>query len=452
MELIQTILAFVFALGVLIFVHEYGHFWVARRCGVKVLRFSIGFGRPLFSRFDKHGTEFTVSAIPLGGYVRMLDEREAAVPAKLLPQAFNQKSVLQRIAIVAAGPLVNLAFAVLLYWVMFMSGVVAVIPFIGEVSENSPAAQAGVIPGQEIVSVDGRDTQSWEAVTFALISRIGDSGEITLGLKSPDSTLVEEKKLAVDTWLVGSELNSPLALLGIQPAMPTFLPVLGEVVPGGAADKAGLLEGDRILSSGQEQIETWSQWVETIKASPGKPMLLRVERDQMRVELTVVPDGVNDESGALIGRIGVRVMVPENYEAEHQRIIRYSPLAALPAAFEKMWDRSILTLESIGKMLRGLISVDNLSGPITIAKIAGQTASYGPEAFFSFMAYLSISLGVLNLLPIPVLDGGHLFYYVVELLKGSPVSEKIQAVGARIGMALLLAFMMLAIFNDIARL
>lgn len=452
MELIQTILAFIFALGVLIFVHEYGHFWVARRCGVKVLRFSIGFGTPLFSRFDKHGTEFTVSAIPLGGYVRMLDEREAAVPVELLSQTFNRKPVMQRIAIVAAGPLVNLAFAVLLYWAMFMSGVSAVIPLIGEVSENSPASQAGVIPGQEIVSVDGRDTQSWEAVTFALISRIGDSGEITLGLRSPDSTLVEEKNLAVDSWLVGSELDSPLAILGIQPIMPTFLPVLGEVVPGGAADKAGLLEGDRILSSGQEQIETWSQWVETIKASPGKPLLLSIERDRMRSELTVVPEAVNDESGEQIGRIGVRVFVPEDYGTEYQRIIRYSPLAALPAAFEKMWDRSVLTLESIGKMLRGLISVDNLSGPITIAKIAGQTANYGPEAFFSFMAYLSISLGVLNLLPIPVLDGGHLFYYVVELLKGSPVSEKIQAVGARIGMALLLAFMMLAIFNDIARL
>ncbi|MBL4606392.1 MAG: sigma E protease regulator RseP [Pseudomonadales bacterium] len=452
MEIIQTTLAFVFALGVLIFVHEYGHFWVARRCGVKVLRFSIGFGKPLWSRFDKHGTEFTVSAIPLGGYVRMLDEREGEVPAELLSQTFNRKSVLQRIAIVGAGPLVNLVFAVLLYWVMFMSGVAVTIPMVGDVHESSPAAQAGVYSGQEIVSVDGRETQSWEDVIFALISRIGDSGEITLGLKSPDSTMIEERAVLVDRWLVGSELDSPLAQLGIDPMMPGFEPVLGEVVPGGAADKAGLLMGDKIQAADGEIIDSWSQWVAIIRANPEKPLLLNVERDHSRIELTVVPARVNNETGEAIGRIGARVSVPDDYGAEYQRIIRYGPLAALLPAFTKMWDRSVLTLGSIGKMLQGLISIDNISGPITIAKIAGQTASYGPEAFFSFIAYLSISLGVLNLLPIPVLDGGHLLYYFVELIKGSPVSERIQAAGAKMGMALLLAFMMLAIFNDIARL
>ena len=452
MELIQTILAFVFALGMLIFVHEYGHFWVARRCGVKVLRFSIGFGRPLFSRFDKHGTEFTLSLIPLGGYVRMLDEREAEVPDDLLSQTFNRKSVLQRIAIVSAGPIVNLAFAVFLYWLMFMFGVVSVIPMIGEIQEDSPAAQAGLYPGEEIVSVDGRDTQSWEDVSFSLISRIGDSGEIILGLKSPGSTLVVEKALVIESWLVGKELDNPLTLLGIQPFVPAFDPVMGEIVANGAAQKAGLLSGDKILAAGNESIESWSQWVSIIRNNPEKPLLLQVERNQALIELTVVPDAVDAASGGEIGRIGARVSVPEDFGSEYQRVIRYGPLAALPEAVKKMRDRSVLTLESVGKMLQGLISIDNLSGPITIAKIAGQTASYGPEAFFSFMAYLSISLGILNLLPIPVLDGGHLLYYLVEMVKGSPVSEQIQSMGARIGTAFLLAFMMVAIFNDIARL
>ena len=452
MEMIQTILAFVFALGVLIFVHEYGHFWVARRCGVKVLRFSIGFGRPLFSRFDKHGTEFTVSAIPLGGYVKMLDEREADVPTELLAQTFNGKPVLQRIAIVSAGPIVNLVFAVFLYWVMFLFGVMSVIPVIGEVDDDSIAYRAGLFSGQEIVSVDGRDTQSWEEVNLSLIRRVGGSGDIIMGLKSPGSTLVEERALLIEEWLVGEELSRPLAMLGIEPAIPVLPPVMGEIIADGPAHEAGLLEGDKILASGEEVVESWSQWVSIIRNSPGESLHLQIERNHARLALTVIPEVINGKSGVQTGRIGARVFVPKDFGAEHQRVIRYGPLAAVPAAFEKMWDRSILTLESIGKMLQGLISVDNLSGPITIAKIAGQMVGYGPEAFFSFMAYLSVSLGILNLLPIPVLDGGHLLYYLAELLKGSPVSEKVQAMGARIGGALLLAFMTLAIYNDIARL
>ncbi len=452
MDFIHTTLAFIFVLGLLIFVHEYGHFWVARRCGVKVLRFSIGFGPLLFSRHDKHGTEFALSAIPFGGYVKMLDEREGDVPHELLSQTFNRKSVGQRIAIVAAGPLVNLMFAVFIYWVMFMTGVTALIPVVGEVQQNSPAAIAGIQSGQEIVSIDGKETQSWESVTFALLKRIGDSGEMLVGVRSADASYVENKVVAIHAWLVDLEQNDPLAVFGIQPFMPTLAPVLGDLIESGAAHRAGLQKGDRMLSVDAKEITEWSQWVAIIQAYPGKTLDLEIERQGQQLHIALTPDAVDDESGKRIGRVGAQVWVPNDFGTDNQRIVRYDPLMAASAAWNKMWERSVLTVETLGKMLIGLISVNNLSGPITIAKIAGQTASYGPEAFFSFIAYLSISLGILNLLPIPALDGGHLVYYLIELVKGKAISERVQTMGMKLGMTILLAFMILAIYNDFTRL
>lgn len=451
MSFLHTTLAFVFTLGVLIYVHEYGHFWVARRCGVKVLRFSLGFGPVLFSRRDRQGTEFVLSAFPLGGYVKMLDEREAEVPAELLGQTFNRKSVWQRIAIVAAGPVVNLLFAVLIYWIMFLSGVSAVIPVVGDVQKNSPAALAGLQSGHEIVAIDGNETQSWEAVTFALLKRIGDSGEMVIDVRSKDSTLFERKPVLINDWMLDSMQQDPVMLLGIHPYVPVLLPILGELVEQGAAQRAGLQKGDRILSVDGAAVSTWTQWVALVQASPGKTLVLEIERQNRPVQIQVTPEAL-EESGKRIGRVGAQVFIPAELNAENQRIVRYGPLMAVYAAWHKMWERSVLTLDTLGKMLLGLISVENLSGPISIAKIAGQTASYGPEAFFSFIAYLSISLGILNLLPIPALDGGHLVYYFIELVKGKPISERLQTLGLKIGMAILLAFMLLAIYNDFARL
>ena len=452
MEFIQTIAAFVLALGVLIFVHEYGHFWVARRCGVKVLRFSIGFGRPLLSRRDKQGTEFVLCAIPLGGYVRMLDEREGNVPEEELPQTFNRKPVLQRMAIVAAGPVVNLSFAAALYWMMFVWGVTTVIPVVGTIEADSPAELAGFEYGVEIVSVDERVTNSWKAVNFALVSRMGDSGDILFGVTAQDSSYVEKKRISVESWMTGEAEQSPLFLLGISPVRPKIEPVLGKLMPGGAAIQGGLESGDQILSAAGAEVADWAQWVAVVQSHPDKLLPVELLRGGEVLQLNVRPELIVDARGREVGRIGAMPFIPEDFGAEYQRVSSYGPVESVGLAVTKVWERSALTLMTIGKMVSGLISVDSLSGPITIAKVAGQTASYGPEAFLSFMAYLSISLGILNLLPIPVLDGGHLFYYVIELLKGSPVSDRMQAFSARIGMIILMSFMLLAIYNDIARL
>ncbi|HEX4974280.1 MAG TPA: RIP metalloprotease RseP, partial [Pseudomonadales bacterium] len=290
MDFLHTSLAFVFTLGLLIYVHEYGHFWVARRCGVKVLRFSLGFGPVLFSRHDKQGTEFVLSAFPLGGYVKMLDEREGEVPADLLGQTFNRKSVWQRIAIVAAGPVVNLLFAVLIYWVMFLSGVSAVIPRVGDVQANSPAALAGLQSGQEIVAIDGNETQSWEAVTFALLKRIGDSGEMVFDVRSDDSTLPQKKFVVINDWMLDSMQQDPVMLLGIHPYVPVLAPILGELIEQGAAQRAGLQKGDRILAVDGAEVSSWSAWVALVQASPGKTLVLDVVRQDRTLQIQVTPD------------------------------------------------------------------------------------------------------------------------------------------------------------------
>ncbi|MDX1695374.1 MAG: sigma E protease regulator RseP [Ketobacteraceae bacterium] len=447
LDFLQIVASFIVTLGVLISVHEYGHFWVARRCGVKVLRFSIGFGKPLVRWKDKQNTEFVIAGIPFGGYVKMLGEPGSDVSEADKAVSFAHKPVYQRIAIVAAGPLVNLAFAILLYWLIFMVGVTRVAPVVGDVEPGSLAASAGIQPGDEIVSVDGRSTRSWDQVNFALVSRLGDDGVIELGVQPEGGNVVTEHAIAVSQWMVDEQKQGPLKALGIEQYFPPMPVIIEEVLPNKAADRYGLQKGDEILSANGQALDHWRDWVEIIRDHPGKPIAIEVARGSERLAMTIIPDvvGDGDEQYGQIGAATLPVKMPENMIRE----IQYGPVQAVSEALSKTWDFIALTLNAIGKMITGKISLDNLSGPVTIAKVAGDTASYGIEPFLNFMAYLSISLGVLNLLPIPVLDGGHLMYYAAEMIKGSPVSEKVQAVGNSLGLALLVMFMGLAFYNDI---
>ncbi|MBT3144452.1 sigma E protease regulator RseP [Neptunomonas phycophila] len=451
MALLQTILATLVTLGILVTIHEWGHFWVARRCGVKVLRFSVGFGKALWSRTGKDGTVYAVAAIPLGGYVKMLDEREGDVPASLHEQAFNNKPVLQRMAIVAAGPAVNLIFAVFAYWLMFIVGTSTVVPIVGSVSQGSPAALAGLTSGEEIVSIDGRTVRSWEEANLALASRVGETGVVELTAKRSSASTPERFQLPLEQWKVELESESPLSAIGITPYRPEIAPVIGQVVDGQAAKAGGLKEGDEVVAVNGQAISAWPALVSIIQASANQPLSLTVLRDGKEVSLSVTPRERLQPTGELQGYIGAGATAPEWPEAM-QRSISYGPLEAVPVAITKTWNMIALTLDSIWKMIEGIISVKNLSGPITIAKVAGASAASGFEPFISFLAYLSISLGVLNLLPIPVLDGGHLLYYTIELIRGKPVSERIQDAGLKMGMAVLLSLMTVAIVNDFLRL
>ncbi|BBB28535.1 RIP metalloprotease RseP [Neptunomonas japonica] len=451
MEIIQTLLATVVTLGILVTIHEWGHYWVARRCGVKVLKFSVGFGKSLWSRIGKDGTEYSVSAIPLGGYVKMLDEREGNVPEHLSSQAFNNKPVLQRIAIVAAGPLVNLIFAVFAYWLMFVVGVSAFVPIVGSVEQGSVMDRAGVPAGVEVVQVDGYPVRSWDEVNLRFASRIGESGLLSIAVLNSASAVPKVYNVALKDWNVDIENESPLSAMGIQPYRPEVEPILDHIVPGGAAEFSGLQVGDVVVDVDGVSIVNWMALVETIQSSAGQALAFSVRRaGELRV-LKVTPKNRVLEDGSVQGVIGAGVKPPVWPEGM-LRTIQYGPLDAIGVAYDKTLHMVGLTLDSIWKMIEGAISVKNLSGPITIAKVAGASAASGFEPFISFLAYLSISLGVLNLLPIPVLDGGHLLYYGIELITGKPVSEKIQEIGFKLGMALLLSLMTLAIVNDVMRL
>ncbi|MCG6658340.1 RIP metalloprotease RseP [Halomonas campisalis] len=451
MGLIQNILAVIVVLGLLITFHEYGHYWVARRCGVKVLRFSVGFGKPLWSRVDRHGTEFAVAAIPLGGYVKMLDEREAPVPPELRDQAFNRKSVWQRIAIVAAGPLANFLLAIVAYWALFVVGTTTVAPVVGDIASGSPAEQSGLRSGQEIVAVQGDAVRSWNDINLKLVAAIGASGELTMRARDDAVSDAREYRLPVEAYLVRQDPPRPLQTLGITPWQPSFPAVLGQVLDGEAAARAGLQPGDEILTVNGSPVDDWMGFVSAVRASPGETLALEVARGDERLDLTLVPGEQTLETGVSIGYVGAGVE-PVEWPEEYRREIRYGPVAAVGQSLARTGEMTVLTLDAIRKMLIGLISPSNLSGPITIAQVAGDTARTGLESFVSFMAYLSISLAVLNLLPIPVLDGGHLLYYFAEAIRGRPVSERTQAIGLRIGLAMIVTLMVMALYFDLMRL
>ncbi|MFG0380071.1 sigma E protease regulator RseP [Pseudomonas sp. zbq_18] len=438
------------ALGVLVTFHEFGHFWVARRCGVRVLRFSVGFGSPLVRWHDRHGTEFMVAAIPLGGYVKMLDEREGDVAPEQLDQAFNRKPVLQRIAIVAAGPIANFLLAIAFFWAIAMLGSQQVRPVIGKVEPDSLAAAAGLQAGQEIVAVDGEATAGWAAVNLQLVRRLGESGTLELQVREHGALQVMSRQVVLNDWQKGVDEPEPLASLGLVPWRPAVLPVVSELDPDGPAQAAGVQLGDRLLALDDQMLDDWQQVVDWVRQRPGESATLRLDRDGRQVELplTLAERG---EGQARSGYLGVGVKGGE-WPADMLHEVSYGPAEAVLEGMRRTWGMTVLTLDSLKKMLFGELSVKNLSGPITIAKVAGASAQSGVADFLNFLAYLSISLGVLNLLPIPVLDGGHLLFYLVEWVRGRPLSERVQGWGIQIGISLVLGVMLLALVNDLSRL
>ncbi|MHC8304506.1 sigma E protease regulator RseP [Pseudomonas sp. PB3P13] len=450
MSALYMIVGTLIALGVLVTFHEFGHFWVARRCGVKVLRFSVGFGMPLLRWHDKQGTEFVVAAIPLGGYVKMLDEREGEVPLDQLDQSFNRKSVRQRIAIVAAGPIANFLLALVFFWVLAMLGSEQVRPVIGAVESGSIAAKAGLNAGQEIVAIDGEATSGWSAVNLQLVRRLGESGSLQVLVREQGSTADTPRELVLDEWLKGADEPDPIRSLGIRPWRPALPPVLAEIDPKGPAQAAGLKTGDRLLALDGKPVDDWQQVVDTVRMHPDTKIMLRVERDSAQIDVPVML-AARGESKAPSGYLGAGVKAID-WPPEMIREISYGPLAAIGEGARRTWTMSILTLDSLKKMLFGELSVKNLSGPITIAKVAGASAQSGVADFLNFLAYLSISLGVLNLLPIPVLDGGHLLFYLIEWARGRPLSDRVQGWGIQIGISLVVGVMLLALVNDLGRL
>ena len=451
MDMLYTIAITLATLAVLVAVHEFGHFWVARRCGVKVLRFSIGFGTSLFRWTDRLGTEYSVAAIPLGGYVKMLDEREGEVAEAELDQAFNRKPVGQRIAVVAAGPIANFLLAIFVYWALFLGGETGYAPLIGEVEPGSIADVAGLEAGQEIVAVDGGETPTWQALSFRLLERIGDTGTISFAVKYPDSDMVYESEATLQRWLAGDEQPDLFGGLGLAMYTPEVPPLVGQVVEGGAADLIGMQAGDLVIRADGVPQALWMDWVEYVRARPGQVIDVEYLRGDELLRAELVPELLVDENGESIGRVGLGVQMPE-MPAELLRRFERGPLESLGASLVRTGELVGFTLSSIKKMLTGLISPKNLSGPITIAKVASASANSGLEAYMSFLALLSVSLGVLNLLPIPVLDGGHLLFYFAELLAGRPVPEKIQSLGYQVGLFMVLGIMMLALYNDFSRL
>ncbi|MFQ2084848.1 sigma E protease regulator RseP [Aeromonas veronii] len=441
--------AFVVALGLLVAVHEFGHFWVARRCGVKVERFSIGFGKAIWRRMGKDGTEYVLALIPLGGYVKMLDGRVDELKPGDEQYAFNHKSVWARMAIVAAGPMANFVFALFALWLMFMIGVPAVKPVIGEVRPASIVAEAGILPGMEIVGVGDEQTGDWESVTYALLSHLGDQS-VTLKVKAPQTSYATDKNLSLESWKFDPDRESPIGSLGIVPLGGKVLPVVSAVVAKSASEKAGLQVGDRIKRVGEQEISEWAQFVELVQHAPGAPLQVVVERNNRDLDVTLTPD-TRKVQGKLVGFVGLSpqlVPLPDEYRI----LLQYGPLQALWQGAQKTWSLITLTFDMIGKLVAGIVSLDNLSGPISIAKGAGSSADYGLVYFLSFLALISVNLGIINLFPLPVLDGGHLVYFLIEAVTGKPVSERIQEVGFRIGAAILMLLMGIALFNDFARL
>lgn len=450
MSALYMLVGTLIALGVLVTFHEFGHFWVARRCGVRVLRFSVGFGSPLLRWHDRHGTEFMVAAIPLGGYVKMLDEREADVPVEQLDQAFNRKPVLQRIAIVAAGPIANFLLAIVFFWAIAMLGSEQVRPVIGKVEPGSLAAAADLRAGQEIVAVDGEATPGWAAVNLQLVRRLGESGTLELQVREQGAVQVVTRQVALRDWQKGVDEPEPLASLGVVPWRPKVQPIVSELDPQGPARAAGVLLGDRLLALDDLVLDDWQQVVDWVRQRPAESALLLVERDGRQIEMPLTL-AVRGEGEARSGYLGVGVKGGE-WPADMLHQVSFGPLEAVSEGLRRTWAMTALTLDSLKKMLFGELSVKNLSGPITIAKVAGASAQSGVADFLNFLAYLSISLGVLNLLPIPVLDGGHLLFYLVEWVRGRPLSERVQGWGIQIGISLVLGVMLLALVNDLSRL
>ncbi len=444
-----NIFALLITLGVLITVHEWGHFFVARRLGVKVIRFSIGFGQPLWRRTDKEGTEYVVAAIPLGGYVQMLDEREGEVPSEERHRAFNTQSVWTRIAVVAAGPLCNFAFAILAYALVFVIGVNALLPVLGEPRPDSPAARAGFEMGEQIVAVNGQATLTLDRVVLALIDTSMGAEQVTLTVENELGTR-RDRTIDLSGAAPHAERGRIMEYLGLR--LWPLPAVVGSVQPDSPAQAAGLQTGDQIVAVDSRPVSGWEDLVGVIREKPNVSVMLTVRRDEERREFSITPAVVQD-GNETIGRIGIGPMgMGETTSGRLHTVIQYNPLSAIVQGAVRTWEMSLFTVRMFGRMIFGQASLENLSGPLTIAQVAGQAATVGITAFLSLLALISVSLAVLNLLPIPVLDGGHLLFYAIEVVKGSPLSEYWQMFGQKIGLALVLMLMSVAIFNDLMRL
>lgn len=459
LEILTSVLALVVTLGILVTIHEFGHFWVARRCGVKVLRFSIGFGKAAKTWIGRDGVEYVIAPIPLGGYVKMLGQEDTSVADSgyIDPGqrhlSFAYKPLWQRMAIVAAGPIANFLLAILVFWIINIGyGVSGIAPVINSVVEDSPAWQAGLRSGDEILAVDNEPTIIWQQVTLQMLGRLGETGNVLLSVKPANRAGTRDVMIPIVDWMGDSTEPNPVADLGIiQFEIPALI---AGVTPDGRAEAGGLQAGDRVVSVNGKTIRGWSHWVEVIRANPELPLDVAVERGGLIVNLVLQPARTEAEDGSSIGSIGAYVAetsLADIIPAEMRREIRYNPLTAIQPALLETWNKSVFVLDSVKKMVIGLISVKNINGPITIAQVAGETATYGLDVYLGFLALLSISLGVLNLLPIPVLDGGHLLYYAIEAVIRRPVPERIQAWGLQLGLLLISGIMVLAIFNDVTR-
>ncbi|HEY6643977.1 RIP metalloprotease RseP [Povalibacter sp.] len=454
-EILTAIITFIVAIGILVAVHEFGHFWVARRLGIKVLRFSIGFGKPLWQRVaGKDQVEYVIAAIPLGGYVKLLDEREGSVPAHEAHRSFNRAPVWKRIAVLLAGPAFNLLFAVAMYWVLFTAGQPTLKPIVGEVTVDSIASRAGLRYEDTILAIDGKPVETLEAAMLGTLDDLIDDGNIGMRVRGIDGTERDVLLQTGDKRRALTQADTMLQGLGFDFWRPRVEADVGQLVPDGAAAKAGLAVGDRIVRVDQQEVTDFQQLVQLIKPNANREVLFTVERDGQTLQLPVtIAESI--ENGESVGRIGVgssgKILEGSIKLDDMRAVQKYGPLAAVGEAAAKTWDTSVFTLRIVGRIVTGDVSLKNLSGPIAIAETTGFAARQGWRTFFSTLALISISLGVLNLLPIPILDGGQIVYQLAELVKGKPVSERAQLFGQQIGIAVLILMMSLAFYNDIAR-
>ncbi|RJE75576.1 RIP metalloprotease RseP [Pseudoalteromonas sp. MSK9-3] len=448
-EFLWNLGSFIVALGILVTVHEYGHFWVARKCSVEVQRFSIGFGKPLLKWHDKLGTEYVIALIPLGGYVKMLDGRVDEVPEHKRHLAFDSKPVLSKIAVVAAGPIANFLFAIIVLAAMYMIGVQNIKPVVGGVTEQSRAATANLQVGDHILQLGDKSVSSWQEVTFGLMSNLGEE-QVVVKVQDAQQQ-IRLRTLPLNNWKLDKQDEAPLQSVGIQPFRPEITLTLAHVQTGSAAEKAGLQVGDTIRSIDSEPVQSWQSLVDKVKASAKQPLRIMVMRAQEEISLTVIPGANTLKSGETVGYLGVVPQLAE-WPLGYIETRQYGPLDSMVLGIKKTYELISLSFDMIGNLITGQVSVKNLSGPVGIAVGAGNSVSYGIVAFLGFLALISVNLGVFNLLPLPVLDGGHLMYYLIELIRKKPVSEKTQELGFKVGALLLIALTCFALLNDVSRL
>ncbi|WP_439291485.1 sigma E protease regulator RseP [Lonepinella koalarum] len=442
MSFLWSLVSFIIVIGVLVSVHEYGHFWAARKCGIKVHRFSIGFGKVLWSRKDKHDTEFAVSLIPLGGYVKMLDERNEDVPEQLKSQSFNSKTVLQRMFVIVAGPLANFIFAILAYWIVFAVGIPSIKPVIDSIKPNTLAAQAQLSPNSQILAVDGTATPDWETINMLLATKLGND-QVTLTVTPFGEDRPQQKILNIQGWTFEPDKQTAFGALGIQPVGNKVEMKIAQIVEGSPAQQAGLLVGDEIYTA-QGEVFAWQDFVKQVQQ--GNPLDLQIHREGRILNLTLIP--TLQDKRYVVGIAPTIYPLNEQYRTE----LKYDMLDALWKGIEKTTQLSWLTLKVIGKLLTGDLSLNNLSGPISIAQGAGISSQIGWIYYLGFMALISVNLGMMNLFPLPVLDGGHLVFLAAEGINGKPISDKVQNMCYRIGATLLLMLTAFALFNDFLRL